>query len=61
MQDNVDTKTNEVTINLERKGLTWEVIIDDNFVDAIYPGLNQVLDVMKQLSNELQEETTEQQ
>ena len=61
MQDNVDTKTTEVTINLERKGLTWKVIIDDNFVDAIYPGLNQVLDVMKQLSNELQEETTEQQ
>ena len=61
MQDNVDTKTNEITINLERKGLTWKVIIDDNFVDAIYPGLNQVLDVMKQLSNELQEETTEQQ
>lgn len=61
MQDNVDTKTTEVTINLERKGLTWKVIIDDNFIDAIYPGLNQVLDVMKQLSNELQEETTEQQ
>lgn len=61
MQDNVDTKTTEVTINLERKGLTWKVIIDDNFIDAIYPGLNQVLDVMEQLSNELQEETTEQQ
>ena len=61
MQDNVDTKTTEVTINLERKDLTWKVIIDDNFLDAIYPGLNQVLDVMKQLSNELQEETTVQQ
>lgn len=61
MQDNVDTKTTEVTINLERKGLTWKVTIDDNFIDAIYPGLNQVLDVMEQLSNELQEETTEQQ
>jgi len=58
IQDNVDAKTTEVTINLERKGLTWKVIIDDNFIDAIYPGLNQVLDVMKQLSNELQEETT---
>lgn len=61
MQDNVDTKTNEVTINLERKGLTWKVIIDDNFIEAMYPGLNQVLDVMKQLSNELQEETAQQQ
>ena len=61
MQDNVDTKTTEVTINLERKGLTWKVVIDDNFIDAMYPGLNQVLDVMKQLSNELQEENTEQQ
>ena len=61
MQDNVDTKTTEVTINLERKGLTWKVIIDDNFIEAMYPGLNQVLDVMKQLSNELQEETAQQQ
>lgn len=60
-QENVDTKTTEVTINLERKGLTWKVIIDDNFIDAIYPGLNQVLDVMKQLSTEVvQEENVEQ-
>lgn len=55
MQENVDTKTTEVTINLERKGLTWKVVIDDNFIEAIYPGLNQVLEVMKQLSNEVQE------
>ena len=61
VQDNVDTKTTEVTINLERKGLTWKVVIDDNFIDAIYPGLNQVLDVMKQLSNEVQENSAEQQ
>lgn len=61
IQDNVDTKTTEVTINLERKGFTWKVVIDDNFIDAIYPGLNQVLDVMKQLSNEVQENSAEQQ
>ena len=59
VQDNVDTRTNEVTISLERKGLTWKVNINDEFIDAIYPGLNQVLDVMKQLSNELEEDTAQ--
>ena len=61
MQENVDTKTNEVTINLERKGLTWKVIIEDNFIDAMYPGLNQILDVMEQLSKEVQENSAQQQ
>ena len=56
LQDNVDTRTNEVTINLERKGLSWKVNINDEFIDAIYPGLSQVLDVMEQLSNELEAE-----
>ena len=60
LQDNVDTRTTDVTINLERKGLAWKVIIDDEFIDAIYPGMTQVLDVMEQLSNELQEENTQQ-
>lgn len=59
VQDNVDTRTNEVTISLERKGLTWKVNINDEFIDAIYPGLNQVLDVMEQLSNELEEDTAQ--
>lgn len=60
LQDNVDTRTTDVTINLERKGLAWKVIIDDEFIDAIYPGMTQVLDVMEQLSNELQGENTQQ-
>ena len=59
LQDNVDTRTTDVTINLERKGLAWKVIIDDEFIDAIYPGMTQVLDVMEQLSNELQEENSQ--
>lgn len=59
VQDNVDTRTNEVTINLERRGLTWKVVINDEFIDAIYPGMTQVLDVMEQLSNELQQENAQ--
>ena len=59
VQENVDTRTTDVTINLERKGLTWKVTIDDEFIDAIYPGMTQVLDVMEQLSNELQEENAQ--
>lgn len=54
-QDNVETTTNKATLNLERKGLTWKIKIDDNLINAIYPGLNQVLDVMEQLSNEVDE------
>ena len=54
-----DDRTNEVTINLERRGLTWKVVINDEFIDAIYPGMTQVLDVMEQLSNELQQENAQ--
>lgn len=61
VQDNVDTRTTDITINLERKGLTWKVVINDEFIDAIYPGMTQVLDVMEQLSNEMQEENAQQQ
>ena len=60
VQDNVDTRTTDITINLERKGLTWKVVINDEFIDAIYPGMTQVLDVMEQLSNEMQEENAQQ-
>lgn len=55
VQDNVETTQTEVTIHLERRGITWKVIIDEDFIDAMYPGLNQVLDVMEQLSNEITE------
>ena len=61
VHDNVDTRTTDITINLERKGLTWKVVINDEFIDAIYPGMTQVLDVMEQLSNEMQEENAQQQ
>lgn len=54
-EEDVGTTQTEVTINLERKGFTWKVIIDEEFIDAIFPGLNQVLDVMEQLSNEISE------
>lgn len=54
-EEDVGTTQTEVTINLERKGFTWKVIIDEDFIDAIFPGLNQVLDVMEQLSNEISE------
>lgn len=54
-QDNVETITTVATINLERKGFTWKIIIDENLIDAIYPGLNQVLEVMEQLSSEIDE------
>ena len=54
-QDNVETITPVATINLERKGFTWKIIIDENLIDAIYPGLNQVLEVMEQLSSEIDE------
>ena len=55
IEEDVGTTQTEVTINLERKGFTWKVIIDEDFIDAIFPGLNQVLDVMEQLSNEISE------
>lgn len=54
-QDNVETITTVATLNLERKGFTWKIIIDENLIDAIYPGLNQVLEVMEQLSSEIDE------
>ena len=54
-EEDVGTTQTEVTINLERKGFTWKVIIDEEFIDEIFPGLNQVLDVMEQLSNEISE------
>ena len=54
-EEDVGTTQTEVTINIERKGFTWKVIIDEEFIDAIFPGLNQVLDVMEQLSNEISE------
>lgn len=54
-EEDVGTTQTEVTINLERKGFTWKVIINEEFIDAIFPGLNQVLDVMEQLSNEISE------
>ena len=54
-EEDVGTTQTEVTINLERKGFTWKVIINEDFIDAIFPGLNQVLDVMEQLSNEISE------
>ena len=60
VKDNVDTRTTDVTINLERKGLTWKINLDEDFIDAMFPGMTQVLDVMEQLSNDLQEENTEQ-
>ena len=60
VKDNVDTRTTDVTINLERKGLAWKINLDEDFIDAMFPGMTQVLDVMEQLSNDLQEENTEQ-
>lgn len=60
VKDNVDTRTTDITINLERKGLTWKINLDEDFIDAMFPGMTQVLDVMEQLSNDLQEENTEQ-
>lgn len=58
-QDNVENITNIATLNLERKGLTWKIKVDDNLINAIYPGLNQVLDVMEQLSRKIDKEEIE--
>lgn len=53
-QENVQTITTTANINLEKKGLLWKVKVDENLINAIYPGLNQVLEVMEQLSSEIE-------
>ena len=53
-QENVQTITTTANINLEKKGLLWKVKVDENLINVIYPGLNQVLEVMEQLSSEIE-------
>ena len=53
-QENVQTITTTANINLEKKGLVWKVKVDENLINAIYPGVNQVLEVMEQLSSEIE-------
>lgn len=55
-EENVQEITTKGNINLERKGLLWQIVIDENLTNSLYPGLNQVLEVMEQLSNELDKE-----
>ena len=51
---NVETTQNEVILNVTRDGILWKVNVDDNLIDGLFPGLNRMLDVLEQLSKDVE-------